>query len=904
MASNNSNTGRGAINAGLASAAANLSGPAADLASGASAFTAATNALKGAALDKLLGPTAVFAGSLLGVLRTVKAIVDQSGILERGLKRIASVQQIQGKFETLLKSAEKASARLKDLYRFTASSPFDFSDVAEGNRILEALTKGALSSARGMKIVGDVAASTGQSFTETAERVGKLYNALKSGRGIDKVLFNLQASGAVTDELAAKLEQASASGAGFAEVWAVVEGALSQAEGGMRNEMGSLDALTARLAAASAMMEQAFSEPFTNAQAKSIEATVKATENLTPVLRQMGQDLAPLLTFFRSVKNEITVATLATKGFADALLFAWSMAKALFSGAVVVTLASFAGNFSRIARGMLSFGANLKASRRIVDDYSRAVGDMRRATLLAAQANKAFDAGNVVAGVKLKALAVQAGVAARAVNLHRTAKVAAKTSEGGFSFTNYAAATAGQLAVGAAGVVRRGALGAVGALRSFAVANPVLLAGMAASAAGDLFEQWTDKVKKANDEYATFLNNLGKLRTEARESVDGVKTLDDWRDAAASVAKQLAEARDILRGLDVNDADFQPKFIETIRTLRRLNVEQARLKARPMDTVALSETEKARIVEDTDKRLSLRDATEQTRADRGDDYTRRAVLMAQSKRLELEAKIGRENAQGIDAPERYRGKPTDLMAVNARIAAMEKAKHAVPRELYEKRAELAKLAETYREREAQKLSVDTELQALGNKIRLKELELAYEKQIAAIKARGGETASVEAEKQEALLKAQLRLAIQQGRTLDADDARTQIAALTGERGLFKAGAGLDRAKNQALANDNPRAALAVDDVRALRQLREQYAANGLSHAQADSDFFLGLKAQAMANGPKIIADSMQSIGGGGGFGSSNPVVAALMRQTEATNRAESLLALIERNTASAAGGVQ
>lgn len=55
---------------------------------------------------------------------------------------------------------------MKELYKFTASSPFDLSDVAEANRILEALTKGALSGARGMKLIGDSAAATGVPMAE------------------------------------------------------------------------------------------------------------------------------------------------------------------------------------------------------------------------------------------------------------------------------------------------------------------------------------------------------------------------------------------------------------------------------------------------------------------------------------------------------------------------------------------------------------------------------------------------------------------------------------------------------------------------------------------------------------------------------------------------------------------
>lgn len=92
-------TGRTQLNRQLVESASSFAGPAADLAMGASKMQVATNFLKDAMLDKLLGPTAVFAGGLVGVLRTMRSVVRESGLLERGMKRIATVQGLTGKFE-------------------------------------------------------------------------------------------------------------------------------------------------------------------------------------------------------------------------------------------------------------------------------------------------------------------------------------------------------------------------------------------------------------------------------------------------------------------------------------------------------------------------------------------------------------------------------------------------------------------------------------------------------------------------------------------------------------------------------------------------------------------------------------------------------------------------------------
>lgn len=114
-----------------------------------------------AALDKLLGPTAAFAGILTGTLIVLRKVVRESLLLEKGMLKISRLQQIEGKFETLLKSAALAKQRIKELYDFAKNSPFKFEDVAEANRQLEALTYGAFSGAAAMKMVGDAAAATG-----------------------------------------------------------------------------------------------------------------------------------------------------------------------------------------------------------------------------------------------------------------------------------------------------------------------------------------------------------------------------------------------------------------------------------------------------------------------------------------------------------------------------------------------------------------------------------------------------------------------------------------------------------------------------------------------------------------------------------------------------------------------
>ncbi|MEO5961576.1 MAG: hypothetical protein ABIR80_20890, partial [Opitutaceae bacterium] len=488
----NPNTGTGQLNGNLLAGAAALGGPAVQLAAGAKATDVAAQALKDTALTHLLGPTTLFATGMLGVLGTIKKIVAETGILNRGIKQIAATEQIQGKFETLLKSAALAKQRIQELYQFVANSPFKFDDVAEGNRVLQALTKGALAGAQGMKLVGDAAAATGQQFSEVAERVGKVYSALSSGRSLDRVIFQMQQTGLVTDTVAKELESLEEVGAGFGEKWGVVEKALRASNGGMQNEAKTLDGLTNRLANASEQLEKAFTAPFREAKARELEVSIKATENVTPVLAGIAQDLAPLITLSSTFKNTIAESTLATKGFAEALNVAWQLGKVAFAGVGLATLGRLTAGIGGATRFV---GSNLAGAAGRVATAKQAGGGLARSTELFGQAKGAISDGG--AGVAVAASFAAEAVAIKAATLagvaHAQAMAAVGTSTGLAAAANYVGAASVAVFGGALNLGKRAVLGFTTAVRASFVAlltNPFTATLLAVGAAATGFLAW------------------------------------------------------------------------------------------------------------------------------------------------------------------------------------------------------------------------------------------------------------------------------------------------------------------------------------------------------------------------------------------------------------------------------
>jgi hypothetical protein len=107
---------------------------------------------------------------------------------------------------------------------------------------------------------------------------------------------------------------------------------------------------------------------------------------------------------------------------------------------------------------------------------------------------------------------------------------------------------------------------------------------------------------------------------------------------------------------------------------------------------------------------------------------------------------------------------------------------------------------------------------------------------------------------------------------------------------FRDDAAVQRAINDARARGDNRGAQALEDAEQLRKMRDDYAMNGMTADQADSDFAASLMAQAANRMPGIVTDSRAAVGGGGGaFQGRDPILAAQERATRAAETANGLL---------------
>ncbi|MEO5958533.1 MAG: hypothetical protein ABIR80_05420, partial [Opitutaceae bacterium] len=184
---------------------------------------------------------------------------------------------------------------------------------------------------------------------------------------------------------------------------------------------------------------------------------------------------------------------------------------------------------------------------------------------------------------------------------------------------------------------------------------------------------------------------------------------------------------------------------------------------------------------------------------------------------------------------------------------------------------------------------------------LKETEIALDREIAAARQAGLETASLEMQRQITLLEKQRSLAANRPQEQRAIDA--QLADVRSRQAQFRGNVALDREQDRLRIKGDGRGVQAIDDFKNLRDLTAQYLANGLTAKQAKADFDRNLIARG-AGGPPVSVDALQAVGGGGGSSSFGGASIELQRrQTTLTEQMVQYLREIAQKGARGDSGI-
>ena len=132
----------------------------------------------------------------------------------------AQFETFETQFQTLLGSADAAKERLEELAQFGVETPFELPEIVEASRTLQTFGGDVLAAEENLRLIGDAAAGVNQPFNAVAFWVGRMYDAIQSGRPFGEAAARLQEMAILTGPLRAELERMQKTGKDGAEIFA------------------------------------------------------------------------------------------------------------------------------------------------------------------------------------------------------------------------------------------------------------------------------------------------------------------------------------------------------------------------------------------------------------------------------------------------------------------------------------------------------------------------------------------------------------------------------------------------------------------------------------------------------------------------------------------------------------
>jgi hypothetical protein len=314
--------------------AGELAAPFVKVAGGASVATVAIDHVKEAIVSRVLGPVGALAYGIGAVNLAMWAMAKASDAVGGGLEKFSKIEDLEGAFRPLLGSATAARQRLADLATFAAETPYDLPGAANASRVLEVLTRGALSTGAGLRMVGDVAAATGTPFQEMAMWVGRAYDGLQSGRPIGEAAMRLQELGVLSGETRNKLEALQKAGKSGAEVWGVLKAELDRTKGSMETLSQTMTGLRSTLQDTKDALYRSFGKSFAEHEKETITAATEVLEKMAPVAEHVGEVLNDL-SVGDTPGEWFPIFDVEIKKMAASALSATGFIKGLFDAAVL-----------------------------------------------------------------------------------------------------------------------------------------------------------------------------------------------------------------------------------------------------------------------------------------------------------------------------------------------------------------------------------------------------------------------------------------------------------------------------------------------------------------------------------------------------------------------------------------
>ena len=225
---------------------------------------------------------------LAGLIGGLGGLAGAIGGVVVSIDKAAKIETLETSFATLLGNSQKAAARIKELAVVANDTPMEMPEIANASRILETLTRGALSTGVGLRMVGDVAAGTNAPFEELAMHIGRLYDGLYNGRPVGEAMQRLQELGIITGGTRTQIENLQKEGKKGAGVWDVAAQALGRFGGSMERQSRTWDGKLSTLRDNVNQLMAEFGKPIIDGLKPFLDMAIAKIDTLKATAVSMG----------------------------------------------------------------------------------------------------------------------------------------------------------------------------------------------------------------------------------------------------------------------------------------------------------------------------------------------------------------------------------------------------------------------------------------------------------------------------------------------------------------------------------------------------------------------------------------------------------------------------------------
>ncbi len=146
-------------------------------------------------------------------------------------------ENFTARFNTLLDGAGAAQVRLDELQEFAVATPFNLDEIVAASVQLEGMGASALSTGDNLRLLGDAVAASQAPFENVLLHVGRLFNALQSGRPFGESAAELTQLGLISGDTINKMQAMQKAGEDGQKVWDFFAQTLDKQVGGAMAEM-------------------------------------------------------------------------------------------------------------------------------------------------------------------------------------------------------------------------------------------------------------------------------------------------------------------------------------------------------------------------------------------------------------------------------------------------------------------------------------------------------------------------------------------------------------------------------------------------------------------------------------------------------------------------------------------